>query len=119
MAQKKFRKEFIGDLLATAFEGGINYWCSGVKIKNDDWFGGEFASDVVANGGAVELVDAEEPGKTYELDFAMICDGVRQTIAEIDGEITYHNDGCEVEDYDADFADAAVQYAVFGEVIYG
>jgi hypothetical protein len=119
MAKKNFRKEFIGDVLATAFEGGINYWCSEVRIKNDNWFGGEYASEVVANGGVVELIDFEDENKAYELDLPMIISGIAMAVSEFGNEITYHNDGCEVEDYDADFADAAVQYAVFGEVIYG
>lgn len=75
-----FTIEDINDLVVTALEGGINYWCSEAKIvKEDGKYKGvspddlskvEFASDVIGNGGELQLTDAEDP----ELIFQLHCD---------------------------------------------
>lgn len=98
------------DVLVTAFEGGINYWCNKVKVINDDYKGGEYASNVVSRGGELELdVDESTP--------------VRLNKTKLHTALHLYKDKFgkpfDIETHDAGDADVLVQLAVFGEVVYG
>lgn len=112
--------EDIDDIMCGALEGGINYWCNEAEVVGD--YLGEYASDQISRGGKVELYDFEEEAK-YELDKEKFLKGLEMYIKnptagnileQIDGKL--HLDCCNA---DADVCDAIIQYAVFGEVIYG
>ena len=102
----------IDDILVTAFEGGITYWCDEVQVKGD--YLGEYASDQVSRGGVVRLHD--EDG-WHELNLAKILDGIKKYLATDNSILEGKEiDTCQV---DADIADSIVQYALFGEIVYG
>ena len=56
--------EDINDIMTTALEGGISYWCS--KAETVGPYLGKYASDQISQGGALLLHDSEE-SKIYEL----------------------------------------------------
>ena len=119
-----FSKEDISDLIVTALEGGINYWCRKAKKKTDtegNWFGVapedqdkiEYASDLISYGGTLILFDAESTDK-WELTLENVLKGIQMH--------------CEkrniapaglMDNYDAGDADCIVQYAIFNELIFG
>lgn len=101
--QKKITDEQIDDLLVTAFEGGITYWCGEVKVVGD--FLGGYASEQISRGGVLKLYDAEEE-KWHTLNMSRLLKGL--SLSNID-----------LEDYDAGDADTVIQNALFGEVVYG
>ena len=108
--------EQLDDIMCTALEGGITYWCDEAKVVGD--YLGEYAHEQIARGGQLILSDSEE-GKTYELNKEKLLKGLELYLtnggdAEIVREGTI--DTCEV---DAIAADEIVQYALFGDVIYG
>lgn len=108
--------EQLDDIMCTALEGGITYWCDEAKVVGD--YLGEYAHEQIARGGQLILSDSEE-GKTYELNKEKLLKGLELYLtnggdAEIVREGTI--DTCEV---DAIAADKIVQYALFGDVIYG
>ena len=75
----RVRNEDIDDIMVSALEGGINYWCRKAEVKGG--YLGEYASDQISRGGELILHDTE--------------------------------------DIDAEDADCIIQYALFGDVIYG
>lgn len=120
------RNEDIDDIMVSALEGGINYWCRKAEVAGD--YLGEYASDQISRGGELILHDTEE-NKTYTLSKEKFLEGLKKYIAagntecidrETDGIGIYTGklniDTCNI---DANAADSIIQYAVFGDVIYG
>ena len=112
-----FTDENIGDLLVTAFEGGINYWCGKVKIisvpkEHEGKY--EFASDVIALGGVLKLYDAET-SDTWELTLDKFLKGLERYCKITDIESAEEL----MDNHDADTADGIIQYALFEKIIFG
>lgn len=113
-------QEDIDDIMVTALEGGINYWCG--KAEVDGSYLGEYASDQISRGGTLILHDTEEK-RTELLTKEKLLQGIRMYAEQpknsdifetVDHEL--HIDCCMV---DANVADSIIQYAVFSEVVYG
>lgn len=110
--------ENIDDIMASALEGGINYWCSEAEVVEEkrcaDW-----GHEQIARGGTLILHDAEGDDK-WELNLEKFLNGFKlwlenggdQYSAVENGEV----DCCKI---DGGCADEIVQYAIFGEVVYG
>ena len=105
----------IDDIMVAALEGGICYWCRKAEVVGE--YLGEYASDQISRGGALILHDAES-APTWELTLVKFLYGVK----------LYFEQGChgQVEDsaidtcdIDASDADCIVQFAIFGEVVFG
>lgn len=107
----------LSDLMVTALEGGINYWCRKAKItkfpENLEEELSMSADEVVANGGEIKLYDAESDD-TWVLNrdklligIKLHCDNINSTVSEM------------IENHDAGDADSIVQYAIFSELIFG
>ena len=123
LVSHEFSTQDISDLIVTALEGGINYWCRKAVIKKDEngkFFGVsdedqekvKYASDVIGYGGTLILHDTESDDK-WELTpenmvkgITKYCDENRINPAEL------------MDDYDADTADSIVQYALFDELTF-
>ena len=113
-------QEDIDDIMVTALEGGINYWCG--KAEVDGPYLGEYASEQISRGGTLILHDTEE-GRMEQLTKEKLLQGIRlyaeqpkscDIFETVDHEL--HIDCCMV---DAEVADSIIQYAVFSEVFYG
>lgn len=111
-------QENIDDIMVGALEGGINYWCQEAEVVGD--YLGEYASDQISRGGKLILHDAESSDK-WELDLEKFLNGVKLWVQN--GDDAYgavQRDGtvdtCQI---DAEMADLIVQYALFGEVVFG
>lgn len=100
-------QEQIDDIMVTALEGGITYWCDEARIASssnvDDL---DYLSQEISNGGVLELHDAEED-KWHRLDLNMVLRALGKQ-RQFD-----------FEQYDALDVDNVIQQAIFGEVIYG
>jgi hypothetical protein len=113
----------IDDIMVSAFEGGINYWCRRVVVQGD--YLGKYASEQISRGGklAIWLDEPFEDDKTcYVLDRDKFLAGFKLWI-ESDGD-SYdaidHSDGSvDCGQIDAVCADEIIQYALFGEVVFG
>lgn len=121
--------EDIDDIVTTALEGGICYWCrqsrSQRKVSRE-----KFASEQISRGGVLVLHDSVD-GKKRELNKEKLLSGVKQYLEDedkpynilVDAEDSvgcskgvYELDCCMV---DATVADMIIQYAIFDDVIYG
>ena len=110
--------EDIDDIMCSALEGSITYWCDCAKVVGD--YLGEYASEQISRGGELKLHDAEE-GKWYTLTLDKLLDGIKLAImdgcyADYEWAIGGNLDCCQI---DACVADCIVQYALFGEVVFG
>lgn len=114
----KITEQDIDDIMAAALEGGINYWCDKAEVVEEKRVS-KWGHEQIARGGALILHDAEG-SDTWELDLDKFLNGFRlwmeaggdQYDAIEDGEL----DCCNI---DACCADEIVQYALFGELVFG
>lgn len=114
----KVTQEDIDDIMCTALEGGINYWCSCAEVVGD--YLGEYASEQISRGGMLLLHDAEED-EEYDLDLNQLLNGIKQAY---DGNYFAEYEWCDGKtidtcQIDAEVADVIVQLALFDDVIYG
>ena len=102
--------KLIDNIMVTALEGGINYWCEKVEVKDKDYKGKEFASDVISAGGVLvfHYSDGEE---TVELTKGKLLKAI------LDEYNHFSED--ELEESDAGVIDQLIQLAVFNDQIYG
>lgn len=111
-------QEDIDDIMASALEGGITYWCCKAEVVQDKYYG-EFASDQISRGGSLRLYDNEDD-EQYILTLDKFLKGVRLAIKDGYGNDWFSDDArlnCAVIDGEA--ADIIVQMALFGEVVFG
>ena len=116
--------EDIDDIMSTALEGGINYWCDEVEVAGD--YLGKYASDQISRGGMLKIHDVNED-KVYILTKEKFLEGfkkyVKQGNVSIDREL---NNGiytgnliCDTCNIDANDADSIIQLSLFGEEVFG
>lgn len=97
--------QFLLDLMTTAVEGGINYWGAVIDLNRD--------SDL--NVLNFEVTDFEgEEAYTYSVDSIAMLNALQALIKAYPWRVKML-DG----DYDAEDADCVVQFACFGELVYG
>ena len=103
------RDEQIDCWLCGAFEGGSNYWCDGIRVKDNDYKGVKYASDCVSKGGALIVEDKE-------IDKQCILNALEKMPS-----LNYSKAQKRLLDdsYDSGDCDILFQIAVFGDVIYG
>lgn len=107
----------LASILNTAIEGGINYWCTNAWVgskaidKAPDECWNEYICRNVAHGGTLFIYD--EKNEAWELTRDKLLKGCGRAI--LSGHLT------EVVGYEADSfdADVIVQFALFGELVYG
>lgn len=114
-------QEDIDEIMCTALEGGITYWCMYAQsIMDDTWMKENnivYLSDVIGRGG--DIVLTTEDGD-YVLTLKAFLTGVQMAINDDTIEIEtinneYRIDTCMI---DADIADIIIQYALFGKLVY-
>jgi hypothetical protein len=122
------RDQVYADIFTTAMEGGVGYWSQLTAYHYSDANG----NDDLLGFGAM-LVDTEdEDHPEFIVTRETIVKGITALAAETADPrcefaewiktaniIVRRADAYDVIDYDAGFADAVVQLALFGEVVYG
>ena len=106
-------QEQVDDLLCSAFEGGITYWCGRAEVMGEWPEGATYAHETLTRGSRIILHDMEA-GDTCGLTLDKFLSGITQAAALRGMSVERF-----VDDHDAETADLAVQFAVFGEVVYG
>lgn len=118
ISEIKVTQEDIDDIMCSALEGGISYWCSCAEVVGD--YLGEYASEQISRGGMLLLHDAEDD-EEYDLTLNDLLNGIKQAyegnyFAEYEWCDGKTIDTCQV---DAEVADVIVQLALFNDVIFG
>lgn len=121
-------QEDVDDIVATALEGGINYWCRKAEVVGD--YLGEYASEQISRGRTLKLYDSEKD-EVYELTRDKLLDGIKKYCEDAERPYDIMHEGvnsvgCSTGEYgldccmvDAVVADMIIQYAVMGEIVYG
>ena len=105
----------IDDIMCGALEGGITYWCSRAEVVGE--YLGEYASEQISKGGELRLYDCGSD-EVYTLTLDKFLRGLATYISSCCGFVV--KNGClDLGTIDAEGADCIVQYALFGDVIYG
>lgn len=112
MGKNVDKKEIMCGILDAAFYGGIAYWCSFIERKGEKVDGVDYLSEVVGNGGTMLLTE-EESGKVFELNPDNFWIGIEKASDHFGKTVQAFYDN-----HDASHADVAVQFALFGEIIY-
>lgn len=121
--------EFFDDIICIMLEGGSNYWIDTIDIDHPDGKRpsgtpvSTWAADAINKGGSITIYPIEEEDGITTIKRENLIFGVQQLIEEHPDwvAVTYENKknridlGC----MDADDADAIMQYAVFGELVFG
>jgi hypothetical protein len=119
--------EDIDNIVTTAFEGGITYWCTrGAEVvkqpeDKESWDG--WASTAISRGGEVKLFD-DEAGEEFVLTKDKVINGVKMFL-ECKKHDPQYNAGVleggrlDCGNIDADVADIIIQYGLFEELVYG
>lgn len=107
----------IDDIMCAALEGGITGWCRAAKLVGKML--GEYAHEQIARGGSLMLYDAESSDK-WELTLDKFLRGLALAIESgasvtIDAESGY----IDTSDVDAECADMIIQFALFGDLVFG
>lgn len=106
----------IDDIMVTALEGGVCYWCRKAKVVGE--YLGECASEQISRGGSLILYDAESSDK-WELTLEKFLKGVELYIKEGDRVMVEDFKLVDYGELDAADADCIVQYALFGKLVFG
>lgn len=112
--------EDIDDIMVSALEGGINYWCCRAEVVGK--YLGEYGSDQISRGGTLRLYDREDES-VYELTKEKLVRGIavyleNPTQSDV-LEVIDHELRLDTSYVDAVVSDCMVQYALFDDIIYG
>lgn len=112
-------QEDVDNIMVSALEGGINYWCRKAEVVEEQRCG-DWGHEQIARGGALILHDAECSDK-WKLNLKKFLKGVKLWIQNGDDRYgALQKDGTlDTGEIDGEMADMIVQYALFNEVIYG
>lgn len=111
-------QEDIDDIMVSALEGGINYWCRRAEVI-EDYRVAEWGHEQISRGGKLILYDRESNDK-WDLTLEKFLKGFKLWL-ENGGDKYGAVGGGEVDccNIDAGCADEIVQLAIFGEVMFG
>ena len=114
----KLTQQDIDDIMVAALEGGINYWAGEAEVIEEkrvaDW-----GHEQIARGGVLVIHDIEDPDEKWELTLEKFLNGFKLWV-EDGGDQYGAVQGSEVDccNIDAGCADAIIQYAIFGELMF-
>jgi len=110
-------REDVDDIMCSVLDA-IGYWCRKAEVVGE--YLGEYASEQISHGGALTLYDAEN-GDKWTLDLEKFLSGVKLWIQNGDDRYgALQGDGTlDTGEIDGEMADMIVQYALFGEVVFG
>lgn len=112
-------EEDIDNIMISALEGGISYWCCRAEVSEEKRCG-DWGHEQIARGGALTLHDTESSDK-WELNLEKFLNGIKLWLQN-DGDRygALQKDGTlDTGEIDGEMADMIVQYALFGDVIFG
>jgi hypothetical protein len=114
----KVTEQDIDDIITTAFEGGITYWCCKTEVVGG--YKGKYASEQISRGGTVRLYDSVEDA-VYDLTLENFMEGLTKAIEDnwYDSYGWYDGNSIDTCNVDANVADVIIQLALFDDVVYG
>ena len=110
--------ENIDDIMVSALEGGITYWCDRAKVDEEKRCGA-WGHEQIARGGALLLREIDSSNE-WELTRGNFLLGFKKWL-ESDGDKygAVYDGKVDCGKIDGPAADCIIQYALFGELIFG
>lgn len=105
--------QMIDNIMVTALEGGINYWCGRANVVKKPSVETQYASHVISKGGELKLRDAES-SDTWVLTREKLESGIAKAANHAGATVDAW-----YENHDCDSADDAVQFALFNKLVFG
>jgi hypothetical protein len=119
LVPKQLTANDIDNIICTAIEGGIGYWARTHRklmewdVKPTNMCVSEYLTIRLLSGKSVYFVDSElELEDVWELTLDKLVKGYAQNCNERPHD-------CDLEQGDATTCDCIIQYALFGELVYG
>lgn len=113
-------EEDIETIIVNGLEGGIGYW-AGLDNTGEAWEAipkdepySTWATKILLEGGTVKLYDVEDAED--DTDWTLTLDKIIKGFELNYKERPHDND---IENGDATTYDCIIQYAIFGEVVFG
>jgi len=110
--------QFFEDIIVTMLEGGSNYWVDSIDIGGEKPKGMPYsmwAAQAINSGGAVRIYPKDYPD-VYRLTKEKLIKGVQMWI----NTHKYASQRLpDAGDIDAGDADSILQFALFGELVFG
>jgi len=113
----KISDEDIDDIMGTALDCGIYYWCCRAEVVGGIYHG-EYASDEISRGGRLRLYDAESDDK-WILTKNKFLKGFKAWLENGWGKDAIVDGRVDTGMIDAIGADMIVQFALFDEIVFG
>lgn len=110
-------RQDIDGIVCCALEGGITYWCCKAEVVEDEYYG-EYASEQISRGGSLRMHDSEDD-EVYVLTLDKFLNGIRLACRDGYGDEWFDGESLDYFRIDGEAADIIVQYALFGEVMFG
>ena len=92
----------------------INYWCNQAEVVGE--YLGEYATEQISKGGSLILYDCESDDK-WEINKEKFIKGLQMYLSKNGSSLS--DGGIDTGMIDAIGADCIVQYAIFGELVFG
>lgn len=104
----------VDGIIVSALEGGSDYWMYfEIDNPNKEYPRSQQATKLLLDGKSFRVIDREdETAPVYQLTLEKLLKGIELNYQKR----PWDNDK---ENWDAESADCILQYAVFGELIYG
>ena len=95
-------------ILSYCFDGGSGYWIDRIEVVDDDYKGAKYGSEVISHDGEVKVFHDDRFGLLTKPMLLKGCElyAIRRREWRPD-------------DFDAEDTDIILQYALFGDVVYG
>ena len=113
----KLTQEDIDDIMCSALEGGITYWCDKVEVVENRYYG-EWAHEQISRGGNLKIHDFED-NEEHFIGLDDFIEGMALALKDGYGENWFVNGALDGSQIDAEMADVIIQFAIWGEVVYG
>ena len=117
-------EEDIEDIVVTALEGGIGYWCCLDNTEKEFENAPEdepisiTASKILLSGGKIFLIDEVE-NERYSMSLNDLLDGIKEWVSEgLDHYNAISTGGIDCCNIDSACADSIFQCALFGGIEY-
>lgn len=112
--QDRLTSQDVDDVTSSAFDGCLTRsWCSRADVVGEWPEGANYASEALTRGGKVMLRDFVGEREVV-IDGDAMCRGIVLRAAQRGLSVRRW-----VEEHDAVEADCALQFAAFGEIVYG
>ena len=111
----KITANMLNDIIVTAFEGGIGYWAVLDNTDEPDdkgLFTSSWMTSELLEGKILKFIDVEDKDTVWSLTLNDLLNGVK-----LNANLRPHD--CDLENMDSTTADCIIQYALFGEIVYG